>query len=165
MSPLVQTVLADLDHEFANTRTMLSRIPDSQLDFSPHPKSWPLGKLATHLLDFPFWGQTTIETTSLDFAAPAPAKHIPATTAEFLSTWDARVVAFKDVLAKVTDADLQIDWVGMAGSHEVLRMPRIAVLRSMVVNHMIHHRAQLSIYFRMLDVPLPGMYGPTADEK
>lgn len=165
MSTLVQTVLMDLDQEFASTRRMLERLPVDRLDFSPHAKSWPLGKLAIHLLDPGLWGTVTCTTTELAFDGPMPAKVTPATVEDFLAIHDERVAQFKAVLAPLSDADLQVTWQATMGGRPVMSMPRIAVLRSVVLNHMIHHRAQMSIYYRLLDVPLPGLYGPSADEQ
>jgi uncharacterized damage-inducible protein DinB len=165
MSMLATTVLADLDHEMASTRTMLQRIPAAHLDFTPHEKSWTLRKLATHLTDFPLWGQVTVQTTTLDFAAPQPPKPTLDTAEAFVALWDERLAGFKAALAAASDADLQVTWTATVGEQVVMSMPRIAVLRGMVLNHMIHHRAQLSIYYRLLDVPLPGLYGPSADER
>jgi uncharacterized damage-inducible protein DinB len=165
MSTLLRTALMDLDQEFASTRRMLERLPEDRLDFAPHPKSWALGKLATHLLDPPLWAQVTCETTELNFDTPMPPKEIPSKTADFVRLWDERVAACKATLARMTDDDLQVTWQATAGGRVVMSMPRIAVLRTMVVNHMIHHRAQISMYLRLVDVPLPGMYGPSADEK
>lgn len=164
MSTLVKTVLADLEAEFANTRRMLERIPSDQLDFKPHEKSWTLGQLANHVTDFPYWGEFTLASTGLNFDEPWPAKAQPANREQFLTQWDERVAAFLPLLAKATDEDLQATWTATAGGHPVIQMSRIAVLRGMVLNHMIHHRAQLSIYFRLTGVPLPGLYGPSADE-
>lgn len=161
---IATTVLADLDHELASTRKMLARIPAAHLDFTPHEKSWTLRKLATHLLDFPLWGQVTLQTTTLDFGAPQPPKPVLSTADDFVALWDERVVAFRAALDEASDADLQVTWTATVGDQVVMSMPRIAVLRGMVINHMIHHRAQLSIYFRMVGVPLPGLYGPSADE-
>lgn len=165
MTALTHPALMDLEHEFASTRRMLERLPDDRLDFSPHPKSWALGKLATHLLDPPLWAQMTCTTTGLDFDAPMPPKAVPSTTGEFLRLWDERVAECRATLATMSEEALQVMWQATAGGHVVMRMPRIAVLRSMVLNHMIHHRAQLSIYYRLLDVPMPGLYGPSADER
>lgn len=164
MAMLVQTVLADLDHEFAGTRKMLERIPADHLDFTPHEKSWSIRKLATHLLDPPVWGTVTCTTTELALDQPFGEKPTLSTAAEFLAIWDERVAAFKQVLAGMTDESLQVTWKATVGGHAVMSMPRIAVLRGMVLNHMIHHRAQLTIYYRLLGIPLPGLYGPSADE-
>lgn len=165
MSSMAELALMDLAPEFASTRRMFERLPIDQRDFTPHAKSWPLGKLAIHLLDPPLWGTVTCTTTELAFDAPAPGKVDPQSVAEFLEIWDARVAAFSDVLATMTDETLQQTWQATAGGHVVMSMPRIAVLRSMVLNHMIHHRAQLTMYYRLLDVPVPGLYGPSADER
>jgi uncharacterized damage-inducible protein DinB len=165
MSMLVQTALADLDHELASTRRMLERVPADQLEFTPHAKSWTLGKLVMHLLDFPAWGSVTLTTTELAFDAPQPALERPTDAAGFVALWDERVAAFKAQLATATDEGLQEMWQATHGGHVVLRMPRLAVIRGMIISHMIHHRAQLSIYYRLLDVPMPGLYGPSADER
>src|SRR5262245_8640488 len=106
MSHLLQTVLGDLDHEFANTRRILERLPEAQLDFTPHPKSWTLGQLARHLCDFPWWAVVTVDTTELNFDNPFPPKEIPTTAAAYLSLWDAEVAKCKARLATVTDAEL-----------------------------------------------------------
>lgn len=165
MSMIAQSALADLEHEMANTRRMLERVPEAKLDFSPHPKSWPLSKLANHLTDFPWWGSFTLESTEVDFAAPFPPQVVPTTTAGFVQQFDDRLSKFREVLAKATDAQMMETWTVRNGDTVLMAMPRVAILRGMVISHMIHHRAQLSIYLRMLDVPMPGMYGPTADEQ
>ena len=165
MSMIAQSALADLEHEMSNTRRMLERVPETKLDFSPHPKSWPLGKLANHITDFPWWGSFTLESTEIDFAAPFPPQVVPTTTAGFLQQFDERLTKFREVLAKATDAQMMETWTVRNGETVLMAMPRVAILRGMVISHMIHHRAQLSIYLRMLDVPMPGMYGPSADEQ
>ncbi|WP_053333639.1 DinB family protein [Gemmatimonas phototrophica] len=165
MSKLSQTVLMDLDQEFAGTRRMFERLPVDKLDFTPHAKSWPLGKLAIHLLDPGLWGTVTCTTTELAFDGPMPAKVDPKTIDDFLAIHDERVAQFKSVLATMSDADLQVTWQATMGGHPVMSMPRIAVLRSVVLNHMIHHRAQMTMYYRLLEVPVPGLFGPSADEQ
>ncbi len=165
MSALAQTALADLDHEIANTRRVLERVPADHLDFTPHAKSWPLQKLANHLTDFGMWGEITLATDVLDFAAPMPPNPPAPTTAEgFLAQFDERIARFKALLDQATDAQLMATWTMKNGDAVIMAMPRIAVLRSFIISHMIHHRAQLTIYFRLLDIPVPGLYGPSADE-
>jgi uncharacterized damage-inducible protein DinB len=164
-SPLLQSALGDLTYEFQQTRRMLERVPQDHLDFSPHAKSWPLAKLARHLCDFPEWALVTLQTTGLNFDEPMPPKQIPTSAAEYVALWDAGVAALMAALPAVTDADLAVTWTATAGGHPVISGPRLQILRGMVINHMIHHRAQLSIYFRMVGVPLPGLYGPSADEQ
>jgi len=165
MIPLLQTALGDLAHELASTRRMLERLPDDRLDWRPHAKSFTLGQLADHLTDMPFYGTTTLTTPSLDFAALPPRAAHPATRDAMLAQWDARVADFQQALAGASEAQLQETWSATMGARVVMAMPRLAMLRGFVVNHMIHHRAQLSMYYRLLDVPMPGMYGPSADEK
>lgn len=162
---LAATVFADLEHELASTRTMLSRVPAAHLDYSPHPKSWSLRKLATHLTDMPNYGLITITTSELAFDGTRPPTPELHTAEEFVALFDSHVTAFRAALAAATDEALQATWTATFGGQVVMAMPRVAVLRNMVVNHMIHHRAQLSIYYRLLDVPLPPLYGPTADER
>jgi CTP:molybdopterin cytidylyltransferase MocA/uncharacterized damage-inducible protein DinB len=162
---LVHTALADVEHEIANTRKMLERLPEAQLDFTPHEKSWPLGKLANHLTDFGMWGAVTITTSELDFEQPMPREAAPTTTEGFLAQFDARIDGFRQALATVTDEQLMETWTMRSGARVMMAMPKLAVLRGMVISHMIHHRAQLTIYYRLLGVPVPGLYGPSADEQ
>ena len=165
MPTLAQTALADFDHEFANTRRMLERIPEAHLDFTPHEKSWPLGKLAHHLAEFPMFGEVTVTQPGLDFAAPQPPRPPMPTTAEgFVALFDADLARFRAALDAASDASLLETWTMSSGAHVIMAMPRLAVLRGMVISHMIHHRAQLTIYYRMLNVSVPGLYGPSADE-
>ncbi len=165
MSNLAKQALADLDHEIANTRRVLELVPADRLDFSPHAKSWPLQKLANHLTDFGWWGVVTLTTDELDFAAPQPPSPPLPTTAEgFLAQFDERIAAFKVELDKATDAQMMATWTMKNGDAVIMAMPRLAVLRGMIINHMIHHRAQMTIYLRLLDIPVPGLYGPSADE-
>lgn len=164
-SSIAQSVLADLDHEVANTRKMLALVPADHLDFSPHTKSWPLQKLANHLTDFPTWGVITLKQDVLDMAVPFPTPPpMPTTGAGFVAVFDERMTAFSAALAGASDAQMMETWTMKNGDAVIMAMPRIAVMRSMIINHMIHHRAQLTIYFRLLNVPVPGMYGPSADE-
>lgn len=163
---LVHTALADLDHEMANTRKMLERVPDAHLDFTPHEKSWPLQKLASHLSDFGLWGDVTITTSELDFAQPQPPRPAtPTTAAGFVARFDEGLEGFRKALATVTDEQLLETWTMRSGAHVIMAMPRLGVLRGMVISHMIHHRAQLTIYYRLLGIPVPGLYGPSADEQ
>jgi uncharacterized damage-inducible protein DinB len=164
MKTLAQTVLLDLDQEFAGTRRMFERLPVEHAAFTPHVKSWPLGKLAIHLLDPPLWGEVTCTTTTLAFDGPMPAKVSPTTVPEFLQIWDERVSQFKATLSGMNDEAMEETWQATMGGRVIMSMPRITVLRTVVMNHMIHHRAQLTMYYRLLDVPVPGLYGASADE-
>jgi CTP:molybdopterin cytidylyltransferase MocA/uncharacterized damage-inducible protein DinB len=164
-SQIAQIALADLDHEVAQTRRMLSLVPADKLDFTPHAKSWPLGKLARHLTDFGMWGTITLTTDVLNFADPfPPMPPAPTDAAGFVKMLDDGMEGFKAELAKATDEQLMGTWTMKNGDAVIMAMPRVAVLRGFVISHMIHHRAQLSIYYRLLDIPLPGLYGPSADD-
>lgn len=164
-SPIAHTVLADLDHEIASTRKVLKQVPEAHLDYAPHGKSMKLGKLAHHLTEVTQLGWLVITTNELDFAAPSPPKPPAATTAAgFLEEFDAAVALLKSELSKTTDAHLSEPWVMRSGAQVWMNMPRLTWLRVMITNHLVHHRAQLTLYYRMLDLPMPGMYGPSADE-
>lgn len=162
--PIAQSAFGDLEHEFAQTRKMLERIPEAHLDFTPHAKSWPLRTLANHLCDFGGWGDVTVRQDVLDFA-DWPQETPPETTVEFLKKFDDGLARFRAALPLLTDENLMTTWTMKSGDAVFVSMPRIAVLRGMIINHMVHHRAQLTIYYRLLDVPVPGLYGPSADEQ
>jgi uncharacterized damage-inducible protein DinB len=156
--------LAELEHEAANTRRVLALVPADQADFKPHPKSFSLGKLAAHVADMHNWVAATVNTTELDFAKGYETP--PFTTSEELTArLDKSVEDGKAALMATDDAALAETWTLRAGDHVLMAMPRTQMLRSMVLNHIVHHRAQLTVYLRLLDIPVPGLYGPSADEK
>jgi uncharacterized damage-inducible protein DinB len=164
---LSQTLLPEFDHEMAMTRKVLDRIADDRLAWKPHPKSWDMRSLATHLATLPSWTNATIDLTELDYA-PVGA---PPYRAPLLETRDAILAAFDDnvgkarsSLAGASDATLLANWTLLKGGEHVLTMPRVAVLRSFVLNHLIHHRGQFTVYLRQNDIAVPGVYGPSADE-
>jgi uncharacterized damage-inducible protein DinB len=164
---IAPTLLPEFDHEMAGCRTTLERIPSTRFDFKPHAKSFSLGQLANHLASVPSWATTTLETTELDFIDPDVAAKMPlpsATTEGLLETFDRGVTAARAALAAASDADLMVVWTGKSHGKVVFAFPRLAVYRSFIMNHMIHHRAQLALYLRLLDLPVPALYGPTADE-
>ncbi len=164
---LAGSMLPEMDQELGNTRRVLQRVPMDRLDFRPHPKSSTMGGLATHVATIPSWAAFTIDRTELDVAPVGgePWRATEARTAEeLLSRFDAHAAAARAALATASDATLLVSWTLLAGGKPVFTLPRIAVLRSFVMNHMIHHRAQLGVYLRLCDVPVPSIYGPTADE-
>lgn len=159
---IAASMLPEFDHEFATTRKFLERIPEDKFDFAPHPKSMTLTKLAAHVAEIASWVGPTIALPELDLAGyVAP---VVSTRANLLSQFDADVAAAREVLAATEDPTLFENWTLKMGDSVFFSMPKIAVLRSFVMNHMIHHRAQLGVYLRLLDVPVPGAYGPSADE-
>jgi uncharacterized damage-inducible protein DinB len=165
--PIKDALLPELDHEFAGTRKTLERVPEDKLAWSPHGKSWSLGGLATHLAQLPQWLAMTMEVDELDISPPGKPATKPEpkrSRAELLSTFDANLAAGRAALAEADDARLLAPWTLLKGGQKVFTIPRIGALRSVVFSHNVHHRAQLGVYLRLLDVPVPALYGPSADE-
>ncbi len=164
---LGQSLLPEFDHEMANTRKALERVPEGKYNWKPHEKSGSLGWLAGHLAHLPAWAAFTLSSESLDIGA-AEAESMrppqPKDGAELLEFFDQNVAAARKALAEASDADFMKNWTLSAGGKKVFTMPRFAVLRGMVFSHIIHHRGQLTVYLRLLDVPVPSLYGSSADE-
>ncbi len=163
---IAQTLLPEFDHEMATTRTMLERVPGGKDDWKPHEKSMPLGFLASHIATLPVYAVTTLRQPELDFASPDAAKYrVPAfeSTEDRLAAFDANVKSAREAIEMTPDAGMTVPWSLKNGDQTFFSLPRVAVLRSFFMNHLIHHRAQLGVYLRMLDVPLPSVYGPSAD--
>jgi uncharacterized damage-inducible protein DinB len=160
---LSQAMLPEFDNEMANTRKSLERIPEDNLGFKPHAKSMTLGGLATHLATITHWAEAIIGLDTFDVSA-APRTPELKSRAEVLAAFDKNTAIARNAIAESTDAHLLKPWSLTSGSHTVLTMPRVAVVRSFILNHTIHHRAQLGVYLRLNDVPVPSIYGPSADE-
>jgi uncharacterized damage-inducible protein DinB len=161
---IAQSLLPEFDHEMANTRKTLERVPEDKLEFKPDPKSMTLGHLAGHIADMLGWGTATLTTDSLDMD-PATYQPLVATSrTQLVAAFDKNLAQARAALAGASDADLMKEWSFKVNGQTILSMPRVAVLRSMVMNHIIHHRAQLTVYYRLTGVPVPGLYGPSADE-
>ncbi len=164
---IAQSFLAEFDQEMANTRKMLELVPEENFEFAPHEKSMKLGRLAGHIAEMPNWGVPTVTATELDIHpvdGPAFEAFIPSTREEVLAAFDKNIASAKEAIAGASDEDLMVPWSLLAGGNVLFTMARIAVLKSMILNHIIHHRAQLGVYLRMNDVAIPGMYGPSADD-
>jgi uncharacterized damage-inducible protein DinB len=162
-----ETLLPEFDREMANTRKTLERIPEDKFDWKPHQKSMPLGYLAVHLATMPGWTAETINRDSLDIApVGGPPYEMPKANSrgEVLETFDSGVATARAALEGVSDEELFKPWTLLSGGKEILTMPKVAVIRDFVMNHCIHHRAQLGVYLRLNDVPVPAIYGPSADE-
>ena len=163
---IAESILPEFDHETATTRTLLERVPADKAEWKPHAKSMSLGQLAMHIANLPNWASITLERTEFDPNPPdAPRVTTPAyeSGAKLLQAYDANVSAARVLLARTTDAEFMVPWVLKNGGKSLFSMPRVAVFRSFVLNHAVHHRGQLSVYLRLLDVPIPNIYGPTAD--
>ncbi|MEO7083544.1 MAG: DinB family protein [Gemmatimonadaceae bacterium] len=160
---ITDIMLAEFTHEAAQTRKVLERVPADQKDWKPHEKSMTLGRLASHIADMPNWTPLTLNANELDLASGY--NMAPFTTTEaMLAAYDANVEKAKAALRNFKDEDLATTWTLRNGEHVILAMPKGQCLRSMCFNHNVHHRGQLSVYLRLLGVPVPGMYGPSADE-
>jgi uncharacterized damage-inducible protein DinB len=158
-------LLPEFDQETATTRRVLERIPDDKFGFKPHPKSMDMATLATHLCEMTSWTVNTIEQDCFDMAGFDPSKRkIAASNAELLEMWDKAVAAARAALAKAEDGPLMQPWSLKHGEKVLLTMPKVVVLRSMIFNHCVHHRGQLTVYLRLNDIPVPSIYGPSADE-
>jgi uncharacterized damage-inducible protein DinB len=149
----------------ALTRRLLERLPDQAFAWRPHEKSYGLGGLATHLAQLVHWGNAILDRDSYDLAEAVrsrPAER--ASRTEVLELFDRHAAAVRRSLLEKTDAELLAPWSLKRGDHLLMSLPRLAALRRFLIHHMIHHRGQMTVYLRMQGVPLPPMYGPTADE-
>ena len=159
-------LLPEFDNEMANTRKTLERVPDEKFSWKPHEKSSAMGNLAGHLANLPSWAGLAIRQDSLDLApGGVPVSTPPLNSqAEVLETFDKNVAGARAAIAGASDEQLFQSWTLMANGKTIMSLPRVAVLRSFVMNHLIHHRAQLGVYLRLNDIPVPSIYGPSADE-
>ncbi|MBI4484435.1 MAG: DinB family protein [Acidobacteria bacterium] len=156
-------LLAEYDHEMGTTRRLLERVPEDKLAWKPHPKSMSLAGLATHLANLPDWGNTILNEPFFDLAAAPPNVQELTSRAAILNLFDERTKRTRAWMDK-SDAEYMAMWTLKRGGQEMFSLPRVAAFKSFVVNHIIHHRGQMSVYLRLNDVPVPAIYGPTADE-
>jgi len=164
---LNQSLLPEFDMEMANTRKTLERVPENKLGWKPHPKSGSMGWLAGHLSHLPGWAVITIKQDALDLSPdgnPPQPQPEPKSQKELLATFDKNVAEARAAIAGADDATLFKPWSLLKTRQVLITMPKAACLRGFVMNHIIHHRAQLGVYLRLNDVPVPPMYGPSADE-
>jgi uncharacterized damage-inducible protein DinB len=157
--------LGDFDHEMATTRRVLERVPEEHWDWRPHAKSPTLGGLASHVASVLALQLAAIGADEFDFVKTKFAPRHATNRAELLALFDETVAQVREAMASVTDdATWFKPWALRAGERVIFELPKVAVFRSVGINHVVHHRAQLGVYLRLLDVPVPRMYGPTADE-
>ena len=161
--PIAQMLLPEFDHEMANTRKMLECVPDGKFAYKPHEKSMTLGRLAAHTSEIPSYASATLRLERLDMTGDEK-QFSPATRKECLEAFDKHVAEAREMLSKASDEELAKIWTLTYKGNQIFSLPRAAVLRSMVMSHLVHHRAQLGVYLRMNNVAIPGMYGPSADE-
>lgn len=163
---IVQTLLPEFDHEMANTRRLLEVVPGAEAAWRPHPKSYSLGDLAAHIATLPLWCSHVLQQPELDLGLPANASiaRVTFTTVRaLLDQFDSNVREARAALASMSDGAMGENWALKNRGTVVFSVPRAGALRGFVLNHMIHHRGQLSVYLRLREVPLPSLYGPTAD--
>lgn len=162
-----QVLLPEFDFEMATTRKVLERVPDDRFEYKPHEKSFAMGKLASHIATIPFWGSTTIKTDSLDLAPPGqPPMQMPEAhnKAELLELFDKNVGEARAAIEGASDELLMKPWTLLSGGKEIFTQPKAALLRTFVISHIIHHRGQMTVYLRLNNLPVPSVYGPSADE-
>jgi len=162
--PERDSLLPEFDQETASTRRVLERVPDAALEWRPHAKSFNMGELATHLSRLPHWGTLILKQDSYDLAARGPRGDALPTVAAILEQFDANVREVRIALVDMTDGQLLQPWTLRRGDRVVMSLPKVSAVRGFVVRHLVHHRGQMTVYLRMNDVPLPPLYGPTADE-
>jgi uncharacterized damage-inducible protein DinB len=161
--PIVDALLAEMEQEAATTRRVLERVPDDKLAWKPHAKSMSLGQLTRHVAEGPaqIAGMIVPDTFEMPDFGEQPS---PASAADAVKAHDEGLATVKRIVGGMDDAALGTVWRVTKGGQELLAMPKGAVVRSLLMNHIYHHRGQLSVYLRLLDVPVPSIYGPSADE-
>ncbi len=158
-----EAMLAELNQEAANTRRMLEVVPEDKFGWQPHEKSMTLGRLCGHIAEISGWAQMMVGKDELDFEGSDFTPAQPETVEAVLDVHDQSVAAFNDAVKGQDDATLMNNWTMRNGEQVYFSMPCVAAMRGFILNHIVHHRGQLSVYLRQLDVPLPQVYGPTAD--
>jgi uncharacterized damage-inducible protein DinB len=164
---IAQSLLPEFDQEMQNTRKVLALAPDEKWNWKPHDKSGTVGWTASHIATIPEWAVMTLNTENFDYAPPGGSSYQPPkieNRQQLLAAFDKGVDATRKAIEGASDEDMTKVWSLLAGGQTVFALPRVAVMRSMIMNHLIHHRAQLTVYYRLLGIPVPGLYGPSADE-
>jgi uncharacterized damage-inducible protein DinB len=157
------SLIPEFDHEMATARTVIERVPEDKFGFKPHERSMTAGHLASHIAELPNFATAGITQDSMDFATDY--KPLKATSrAELLAAFDTSVAGARAAIAGASDETLFSNWSLKNGDKTLMTMPKIAVVRTFMLNHLIHHRGQLSVYLREMNVPVPSIYGPSADE-
>lgn len=162
--PMIDAVLAEFDHEAATTRRLLERVPEDKWDWKPHEKSFTLKQLTQHMAEMPGWMGPTVQQDDLDLGGDQPPRAEIRTREDLLALYDQNVATFREIAPQATDEAMKKPWRLRNGEKVFFEVPRAAAIRTFILNHFIHHRGQLSVYLRLLDVPIPSIYGPSADE-
>ncbi|HNV04182.1 MAG TPA: DinB family protein [Vicinamibacterales bacterium] len=161
---LVDALLAEYDHELAVTRKVLERVDEARLGWQPHERSMSLGRLAKHVAEVPRWARTILDDAEFDLADEADGPAASESLSDLLTAFDGLVLGVRARLAAKTDAELATAWTLKRNGQDLFSMPRSAAWRTLIMNHLIHHRGQLSVYLRLTGSKVPSIYGPSADE-
>jgi uncharacterized damage-inducible protein DinB len=165
--PIRDAILSEFDHEMISTRQTLDRVPEGKGDWAPHEKSMKMGRLAGHVAELSGWAATIVGQDSLDFraaGAPPMSPTVMTSHKQLLEVFDKKTAEARAAIAGASDETLLGPWTLLSGGQTIFTMPRVAVLRSFVMDHIVHHRAQLGVYLRLNNIPVPSVYGPSADE-
>jgi uncharacterized damage-inducible protein DinB len=161
---LPEALLTEFDGEMRTTRRTLERLPEDRLEWRPHAKSMTMGRLAGHVAEIPRYAVFAVESEMMDLAARGRQPTVAKSRRDNLELFETNVAEARVAIAGASDDHLMKMWSLRSGEKKIFTMPRIAVLRALVLSHLIHHRAQLGVYYRLNDVPVPAVYGPSADE-
>ncbi len=161
---IAKQMLAELQAEAITTRKMLALFPFEKSSFKPHEKSMPMGNLARHIAEIYGWAKETVQQDELDFAKLDFIPEALTSNEQLLALFDKCLAASTLILENATDEEMAKPWTMRSGETIYFTMSKVQVMRTWVLNHSVHHRAQLGVYLRMLDIPIPGSYGPSADE-
>lgn len=160
---MVDPILAELNEEAPRTRRVLERVPEDKLAWKPHPKSMSLGRLAMHVAEINGVIAEMTLADSYDFGTGRPGREAKS-RAELLDVFDKGLAQAQEIVGKTDDTRCMCEWTALLNGNKAMSMPRVAVFRGIMMNHLYHHRGQLSVYLRLLDVPVPSIYGPSADD-
>jgi len=161
---LNQSFIAELKHEAASTKRILERVPEGKFDWKPHEKSMTLGRLGTHVAELPGFLNSILTMDDFDFAKGHYKPSLAKTPEELINVFQQKLDEVVQTLQNTSDEQMQANFTLRSGDHVIAKLPRMVAVRSMALNHIIHHRGQIAVYLRLLDIPVPGMYGPSADE-
>jgi len=162
---IAQKLLAELNYEASNTRKVLERLPDEHFDWKPHVKSYSLGQLAAHIANLPSWLTIALSTDEFDLATGGLARTDDKNFNDVMNRFESKIKSATEALEIASDEKLKGTWILKKGGVKILELPRVGVIRSMVMNHTIHHRGEMIVYMRLLNLKVPGLYGPSADEQ
>ncbi|MBE1442783.1 DinB family protein [Paenibacillus sp. OAS669] len=160
-----QLIIGDAKQELAATRRILERLPEEHMNWKPHMKSMTLGGLSTHLVNLVNWQIAIFLSAELDLSTLPDRREALENREDVLKEFDENLVKLEELLDECDEKTLGEEWTLRHGDHVILRQPRAIALRTFGLSHMVHHRAQLGVYLRLLDIPVPGFYGPSADEE